>query len=144
MLIRRFQDLERDEGEAFGPELVERGARERLAPILTTAVGARRWWRCRSWSWATSPGLEVVHPMAIVMLGGLVTTTFLSLFVLPALYLRFGAGASPALAPEEELMHRWAGVEPEAAAGARAVRTADGDPLPARTRSRRPRRRRRR
>ena len=36
------------------------------------------------------PGLEIVHPMAMVVLGGLVTSTLLSLFVLPALYLRFG------------------------------------------------------
>jgi predicted RND superfamily exporter protein len=40
-------------------------------------------------------GLEIVNPMAIVMLGGLITTTLLSLFVLPVLYLRFGAGAQP-------------------------------------------------
>ena len=40
-------------------------------------------------------GLEIVNPMAIVMLGGLITSTLLSLFVLPVLYLRFGAGAQP-------------------------------------------------
>jgi hypothetical protein len=40
-------------------------------------------------------GLEIVNPMAIVMLGSLVTTTLLSLFLLPALYLSFGAGAQP-------------------------------------------------
>jgi hypothetical protein len=57
-----------------------------------------------------------------VILGGLVTTTAVSLFVLPALYLRFG-GRQPTLSPEEELMHRWAGIEP-APAGATA---ADGD-----------------
>jgi Cu/Ag efflux pump CusA len=111
MLIRHFQDLEREEGEAFGPDLVRRGARERLGPILasTTALalvalpfvilGSR-------------PGLEVVHPMAIVILGGLVTTTFLSLFVVPALYLRFAGDRRSTLSPEEELMHRWAGVGP--------------------------------
>ena len=45
------------------------------------------------------PGLEVVHPMAIVILGGLVTTTLLALFVLPALYLRFGAGGQAERVP---------------------------------------------
>jgi len=40
-------------------------------------------------------GLEIVNPMAIVLLGGLITSTLLSLFVLPVLYLRFGAGAQP-------------------------------------------------
>ena len=75
-----------------------------------------------------APGLEIVHPMAIVILGGLVTTTLLGLFVLPALYLRYATPAEPGLAPEDELMHRWAGVEPEAAA---APAGANGDPLPA-------------
>ena len=55
-------------------------------------------------------GLEIVNPMAIVVLGGLVTSTLFSLFVLPAVYLRFGGG-QPEVSPEEELMHRWAGVE---------------------------------
>jgi hypothetical protein len=57
-------------------------------------------------------GLEVVHPMALVILGGLVTSTLLSLFVVPALYLRFGAGARSARTAADELMHRWAGAEP--------------------------------
>ena len=78
------------------------------------------------------PGLEIVHPMAVVILGGLVTTTLLGLFVLPALYLRFAAPAEPGLAPEDELMHRWAGVEPEAAP---APAGANGEPLPVRQES---------
>jgi predicted RND superfamily exporter protein len=48
-------------------------------------------------------GLEIVNPMAIVMLGGLITTTLLSLFVLPVLYLRFGASAQPEPATETPL-----------------------------------------
>ena len=40
-------------------------------------------------------GLEIINPMAIVILGGLVTSTLLGLFLLPALYLSFGAGAQP-------------------------------------------------
>jgi Cu/Ag efflux pump CusA len=42
------------------------------------------------------PGHEIEHPMAIVILGGLVTSTALNLFLLPALYLRFGGAAQPA------------------------------------------------
>jgi Cu/Ag efflux pump CusA len=130
LLIRHFQRLEREEGETFGSELVRRGARERLEPIATTAaalalvalpfvvMGAR-------------PGLEVVHPMAVVILGGLVTTTFLSLFVLPSLYLRYGTPTEPGLTPEDELMHRWAGVTPETAtAPAGLGAAANGDPVP--------------
>jgi hypothetical protein len=48
--------------------------------------------------------------MALVILGGLVTSTFLNLFLLPALYLRFG-GRQPTVFPEEELLDRWDYVE---------------------------------
>jgi CzcA family heavy metal efflux pump len=91
MMINHFQHLERYEGESFGPDLVLRGARERLAPILMTAL-------------ATGlaiiplvvagdlPGHEIEHPMAVVIIGGLVTSTLLNLFVVPSLYLRFASG----------------------------------------------------
>jgi Cu/Ag efflux pump CusA len=89
MLISHYHHLEREEGVAFGTELVVRGAQERLRPILMTAL-------------ATGlaviplviagdvPGDEIEHPMAVVILGGLVTSTLLNLFAVPALYLRFG------------------------------------------------------
>jgi Cu/Ag efflux pump CusA len=118
VLIRHFQDLERHEGETFGAELVRRGARERLGPILATA-SALGLFALVFVILGSRPGLEIVSPMAVVLLGGLITTTLLSLVVLPALYLRFGS-RQPALSPEEELMQRWIGLEPtpeEAAAG---------------------------
>jgi Cu/Ag efflux pump CusA len=131
LLIRHFQHLEREEGEKFGPDLVRRGAGERLAPIATTAAGLALV-ALPFVIMGSRPGLEVVHPMAVVILGGLVTTTFLSLFVLPALYLRYATPAEPGLAPEDDLMHRWAGVEPEAATAPAGVRAAaNGDPVPA-------------
>jgi AcrB/AcrD/AcrF family len=94
MLIDRFQQLRLDEAQSFGAELVRRGALERFAPTLTVAVATAA---------AVLPfvilgniaGLEIINPMAIVMLGGLLTSTLLALFVLPVLYLRFGAGAEP-------------------------------------------------
>ena len=53
--------------------------------------------------------------MAVVILGGLVTSTLLSLFVVPALYLQLRRlEPRPAMTPADELMHRWAGVEPAA------------------------------
>ena len=48
------------------------------------------------------PGLEILHPMAIVILGGLVTTTLLALFVLPALYLRYGMNTEIIETPSPE------------------------------------------
>jgi hypothetical protein len=58
-----------------------------------------------------------VHPMALVVVGGLVTSTLLSLLVVPAVYLRFGGAPRPAMSAEDELMHRWAEAEPVAAGG---------------------------
>ena len=90
LLVNRYQEIQDHEGEAFGAQLVQRGTRERVGPIVMTAVTT---------AVALVPvvflgdiaGLEIVRPMALVILGGLVTSTWLSLIVLPALYLRFGA-----------------------------------------------------
>jgi CzcA family heavy metal efflux pump len=122
VLIRHFQDLEL-ERETFGRGLVERGARERLAPILASTSGIAALMIPFVVA-GDVPGLEILHPMAVVVLCGLVSSTLLSLFVLPTLYLRFG-GRRPTLSPDEELMHRWAGVEP-VPAGAPAPEIGDG------------------
>ena len=85
MLVSHYQHLQREEGEPFGPELILRGAEERLAPILMTAlttalalmpivIGGNR------------PGQEIEHPMAVIIVGGLVTSTILNLLLMPVLY----------------------------------------------------------
>jgi CzcA family heavy metal efflux pump len=89
MMINHFQHLERYEGEVFGVDLVVRGARERLAPILMTALATGLALVPLAIA-GDLPGHEIEHPMAIVILGGLVTSTLLNLFVLPSIYLRFG------------------------------------------------------
>ncbi len=94
LLISHFQHLERHEGEAFGPDLVLRGARERVAPILMTA-SATALALVPLVVLGNIPGHEIEHPMGVVILGGLVTSTLLTLFVLPSLYLRFGKGSRP-------------------------------------------------
>jgi CzcA family heavy metal efflux pump len=89
MLVSHYRHLEEHEGESFGPELVLRGSEERLAPILMTALAT---------GLALVPlavtgnraGHEIEHPLAVVILGGLVTSTLLNLFLMPALYLAFG------------------------------------------------------
>lgn len=96
LLVRHCQALEREEGEAFGPQVALRGASERLGQTLATAVAT---------ALAVLPfvllgdraGLELVRPMAVVILGGLVTSTLVNLFVTPVLYLR--SGRSPEAAP---------------------------------------------
>jgi CzcA family heavy metal efflux pump len=89
LMISHFQHLERHEGMTFGPELVMRGAKERLAPILMTACATGLALVPLAIA-GSKPGHEIEHPMALVILGGLVTATLINLFVLPALYLRFG------------------------------------------------------
>jgi CzcA family heavy metal efflux pump len=100
MLISHYRHLEFEETQPFGRELVLRGSEERLAPILMTALatglallpivmGGNR------------PGHEIEHPMAVVILGGLVTSTLLNLFLMPALYLRFGSRRKTELEPAE-------------------------------------------
>jgi CzcA family heavy metal efflux pump len=89
MLVSHYRHLEHEEGMVFGPELILRGAEERLAPILMTAlttmlalvpivVGGNL------------PGQEIEHPMALVIVGGLVTSTLLTLLVVPVLYSLYG------------------------------------------------------
>jgi CzcA family heavy metal efflux pump len=96
LLINHFQHLERYEGESFGPALVLRGARERLSPILMTSLATGLALVPLVVAGAI-PGNEIEHPMAVVILGGLVTSTLLNLFIVPSLYLRFGGrrNASP-------------------------------------------------
>ncbi|HSV66533.1 MAG TPA: efflux RND transporter permease subunit [Mycobacteriales bacterium] len=88
LMINHFQHLERHEGEAFGPALVLRGAKERLSPILMTSL-ATALALVPLVIAGTIPGNEIEHPMAVVILGGLVTSTLLNLFVVPSLYLRY-------------------------------------------------------
>jgi len=89
LMINHFQHLEHYEGEAFGPGLVLRGAKERLSPILMTTL-ATGLALVPLVVTGDIPGHEIEHPLAIVVVGGLVTSTLLNLFVLPSLYLRFG------------------------------------------------------
>ena len=95
MMICHFQHLEIEEREPFGLALVLRGARERLSPILMTA-GAAALAILPLIIYGNRPGQEIEYPMAVVILGGLVTSTLLNLFIVPALYLRFGAGTARA------------------------------------------------
>jgi CzcA family heavy metal efflux pump len=89
LMINHFQHLEREEGMHFGTELVLRGARERLAPILMTATTTALALVPLAIA-GQIPGNEIEHPMAVVILGGLVTSTLLNLLVIPSLYLRLG------------------------------------------------------
>ncbi len=102
MLINHYQHLEEEEGETFGPELALRGARERLSPILMTAL-ATGLALVPLVIAGNIPGHEIEYPMAIVILGGLVTSTLLNLFVVPSLYLRFGKARNQGSLPGSQV-----------------------------------------
>jgi len=90
MQISHYQHLEDQEGEEFGLPLVLRGAQERLVPIVMTAL-ATGLALLPFVLFGDIPGHEAARPVAIAVLGGLVTSTLYNLLIVPALYLRFGA-----------------------------------------------------
>lgn len=89
MLISHYQHLVTTEGATWGPETAIRGAGERLGPIVMTALVTGLALLPLALG-SGDPGREIEGPLAVVILGGLVTSTALSLFVLPTLALRFG------------------------------------------------------
>jgi CzcA family heavy metal efflux pump len=89
LLVNHWQHLEEQEGMEFGPALVIRGARERLSPILMTSL-ATGLALVPLVILGDRPGHEIELPLAVVVLGGLVTSTLLNLVVVPSLYLRWG------------------------------------------------------
>jgi CzcA family heavy metal efflux pump len=94
MMIDHFMHLEREEGEPFGVNLVLRGARERISPIMMTA-GTTGLALVPLVVAGSIPGHEIEHPLAVVVLGGLISSTLVNLFVVPSLYLRFGGRRAP-------------------------------------------------
>jgi len=89
MLFSHYQYLEDKGGEEFGPELVIRGSHERFSATLMTALATGLFF-LPFVLFGNIPGHEIIRPIAIVVIGGLVTSTWLNLFAMPALYLRFG------------------------------------------------------
>ncbi len=129
LMISHLQHLEREEGVRFGPELVIRGAGERLSPILMTAL-ATALALVPLVIYGSRPGQEIENPMAIVILGGLASSTLMNLFVVPALYLRFGRPPAGRRDWRDELMARarTRGAErPHEPAAPPAVRVIQGD-----------------
>ena len=89
MLVSHIQHLMDEEGVTDFREAVERGAHERLVPILMTAMAAGLALIPLALG-GGKPGSEIQTPMAIVILCGLTTSTLLNMFVVPTLYLRYG------------------------------------------------------
>jgi len=98
LLIDQYRQLQREAGEQFGASLVLAAAVGRFSPMLMTALAT---------AGALLPfavlgsraGLEIVHPMSLVILGGLVSSTLITLFVVPSLLVRSGMNEERAAVP---------------------------------------------
>jgi len=93
MLISHYLHLMQHEGEVFSRSMIERGTLERLVPVLMTALSAG-FALVPLLLAAGEPGKEILHPVAVVIVGGLFTSTFLGLGVTPAVFRLFGQKAS--------------------------------------------------
>ena len=93
MLISHYTHLMQEEGVGFRDAIVQ-GSMERLSPILMTALVTGVGLIPLALG-VGEPGKEIQQPMAVVILGGIVTSTFLNMIVIPALYLKYGRAEAP-------------------------------------------------
>lgn len=89
MMISHYLHLLKYEGESFSREMIIRGSQERLSPVLMTASVASLALLPLVFA-KGQPGSEILHPVAVVIVGGLVTSTLLDIIVTPTLFYRFG------------------------------------------------------
>ncbi|NDG48443.1 MAG: efflux RND transporter permease subunit [Rhodospirillales bacterium] len=90
--VSHYLNLALHEGERWGLALVLRGSAERLTPVLMTALAAGLALIPLAVG-ADAPGKEILHPVAVTILGGLISATLLDAFVTPILFHRFGRPA---------------------------------------------------
>jgi Cu/Ag efflux pump CusA len=93
MMISHYLHLMEHEGESFGVPMIVRGSLERLVPVTMTALTAGLALVPLLLA-AQQPGKEILYPVAVVIIGGLVSSTFLDLAVTPAVFLKFGRAAA--------------------------------------------------
>ncbi len=102
LLVTHYLHLMREEGEAFTQEMVLRGSLERLAPVLMTALTAGISLLPLVLD-GQEPGREILYPVATVILGGLVTSTFCEFMLHPGLFWMFSGSDAQRLIAKEDL-----------------------------------------
>ena len=93
MMISHYLHLMKHEGEGFTRAMIARGTLERMVPVLMTALAAGIALIPLVLS-GDQPGKEILHPVAVVIVGGLVSSTLLELLVRPIVFLTFGRTAA--------------------------------------------------
>ncbi|MFA6044538.1 MAG: efflux RND transporter permease subunit [Phycisphaerales bacterium] len=142
LMVSHYIHLMTEERQTWSKELIIRGSQERVAPVLMTAVTAGLGLIPLVLS-KGEPGKEILYPVAVVILGGLITSTLLDFFVTPAIFYRFGKSAAERLArehvekqghatSEEKAVHHrdTEGTEEDRKDGGKAVSATNAAPMP--------------
>ena len=102
LLVTHYVHLVKEEGESFTKEMILRGSLERLAPVLMTALTAGIGLIPLVLG-GQEPGREILYPVATVILGGLITSTFCEFLIHPGLFWKFSGQDAVAIAQKDNL-----------------------------------------
>ena len=99
--VSHYLNLMRFEGETFNTQMILRGSLERLSPVLMTAL-VTAFALAPLLFEAERPGTEILHPVAVVIFSGLISSTLLDTFLTPAMFWLFGRKPAEALLQDKD------------------------------------------